>query len=124
MNRMRYKDAVTKVYNEVLAYQEVFAEIGKDTQFSPNQLYNASAFLGEITQIKAELDKMVTFTEGGEVQQKVRVCEKSESLLRLCMHLGLLAVIDLAAYSIYMLHKIADYEVKCEIHRDIAHMYQ
>ena len=75
-------------------------------------------------QTKAELDEIVTSTEGGKVQQKVRVCEKSESLLRLCLLLGLLAVIDLAAYSIYMLHKIADYEVKCEIHRDIAHMYQ
>ena len=47
MNQMRYEDALTKVYNEVLAYQEVFGEIGKDTQFTPNQLYNASAILGE-----------------------------------------------------------------------------
>ena len=43
MNQMRYEDALTKVYNEVLAYQEVFGEIDKDTQFTPNQLYNASA---------------------------------------------------------------------------------
>ena len=48
MNQMRYEDALTKVYNEVLAYHEVFWEIGKDTQFTPNQLYNASAILGEI----------------------------------------------------------------------------
>ena len=111
MNQMRYEDALTKVYNEVLAYQEVFGEIGKDTQFTPNQLYNASAFLDEILQTKAELDDMVTSAEGGKVQQKVRVCEKSESLFRLCLLFGLLVVIALAAYSIFMLHKIADYEV-------------
>ena len=92
-------------------YQEVIAEIGKDTQSSPNQLYNASAFLGEITQTKAELDEMVTSTETGKVQQKVRVCEENENLFRLCLLLGLLVVIALAAYSIYKLHTIADYEV-------------
>ena len=87
-------------------------------------VYLAPHLLGEIVQTKTELDEIVTSTEGGKVQQKVRVSEKSESLFRLCLLLGLLAVIALAAYSIYMLHKIADYEVKCEIHRDIAHMYQ
>ena len=111
MNQMRYKDALTKVYNEVLAYQEVITEIGKDTPSSPNQLYNVSAFLGEITQKKTELDEMVASTGGGKVQQKVRVCEENENLFRLCLLLGLLVVIALAAYSIYMLHKIADYEV-------------
>ena len=111
MNQMRYTDALTKVYNEVLAYQEVITEIGKDTPSSPNQLYNVSAFLGEITQKKTELDEMVASTGGGKVQQKVRVCEENENLFRLCLLLGLLVVIALAAYSIYMLHKIADYEV-------------
>ena len=111
INQMRYKDALTKMYTEVLAYQEVITEISKDTQSSPNQLYNASTFLGEITQTRAELDELVSSTGAGKVQQKVRVCEENENLFRLCLLLGLLVVVALAAYSIYMLHKIADYEV-------------
>ena len=111
MNQMRNKEALTKVYNEVLAYQEVITEVGKDAPSIPNQLYNASAFLGEITQTKLELDEMVASVGAGKVQQKVRVCEENENLFRLSLFIGLLVVVASAAYSIYMLHKIADYEV-------------
>ena len=111
-NQIRYKEALTKVYNEVLAYQEVITEIGKDTHYTPNKLYNASVFFNEITQTRADLDDMVDTTEAGKVQQKVRVCEENENLFRLCLLLGIFVVIALAAYSIYMLHKIADYEVQ------------
>ena len=68
-------------------------------------MYNASAHLAEI---KEEMDKFITSTGP---QQKVRVCEESEDVFRICLLFGLLGVIALAAYSIIMLHKISDYEV-------------
>ena len=71
-------------------------------------MYNASAHLAEI---KEEMDKYITSTGPQQVQQKVRVCEESEDVFRVCLLVGLLGVIALAAYSIIMLHKISDYEV-------------
>ena len=107
----RYRDAVTKLYSEVQNYQKAIYEIdslsttNKRWAIFRNKMYNASAHLAEI---KEEMDKFITSTGP---QQKVRVCEESEDVFRICLLFGLLGVIALAAYSIIMLHKISDYEV-------------
>ena len=117
-NEMKYEDALTKLYNGVLAYQDVIAEIGNNIQSGEprrdhnvlqSRLYDATAFLGEIKQI---MEEFVTSTGTGQVQQRVRVCEENESLFLLCLLLGVLAAIALAVFSIYMLHKKAEYEVR------------
>ena len=120
MNEVRYNEALAKLYNNVLAFQNVVVEIGKDIQSSDpkerdilqNQLYNASAFLDEVKQTKVKLDEKATSSKAGHVQQRVRICEENEIIFQLCLLLGLISVIILAAYSIHRLHKIADYEVR------------
>ena len=120
MAEVRYNDALAKLYNEVLAFQNVVLEIGKDIGSSDprehnilqNQLYNASLFLDEIKQTRVKLDEKATSSKAGRVQQRVRICEENEIMLQLCLLLGLISVIILAAYSIHRLHKIANYEVR------------
>ena len=75
-------------------------------------MYNASAFLDEVKQTKVKLDEKATSSKAGHVQQRVRICEENEIIFQLCLLLGLISVIILAAYSIHRLHKIADYEVR------------
>ena len=115
-NEMKYESALIRLYHGVQAYQYVIVGIDNAIQSGEprkgqstfqSQLYNATAFLGEIRQT---MEKSVTGE--GQVHQKVRVCEDNESLFLLCLLLGLLVAIALAVFSIYMLHRIAEYEVR------------
>ena len=118
-------DAVTKLYSEVQNYQKAIYEIdslsttNKRWAIFRNKMYNASSYLAEV---KEELDKYITSTGPQQVQQKVRVCEESEDVFRVCLLSGLLGVIALAAYSIFMLHKISDYEVGTYMVLDLVSM--
>ena len=121
----RYWNAVTKLYSEVQNYQKAIYEIdslsttNKRWAIFRNKIYNASSYLAEV---KEELDKYITSTGPEQVQQKVRVCEESEDVFRVCLLIGLLGVIALAAYSIFMLHKISDYEVGTYMVLDLVSM--
>ena len=111
-NDMKYESALIRLYHGVQAYQDVIVGIDNAKQSGEprkgqSQLYNATAFLGEIRQSMEE-----SATREGQVRQRVRVCEDNESLFLLCLLLGLLVAILLAVFSIYMLHKIAEYEVR------------
>ena len=113
---MKYESALVKLYHGVQTYQDLIVGIDNANQSGEprkgqstfqSQLYNATAFLGEIRQSMEE-----SVTGEGQVRQRVRVCEDNESLFLLCLLLGLLVAITLAVFSIYMLHRIAEYEVR------------
>ena len=129
LNEIKYKEALEKVFQEVVAFQDVFSEISNDipfsepekcSNFSRDQMYNASAFLSELRQTKTQFDEQSKWS--GSVQQKVRICEDNENIFRLYLLLGLVVIIALAAFSIYTLHKIADYEVVWNIKLHLTHV--
>ena len=70
-----------------------------------------SRYMARIKDSEASLQKILYSAGIGRVQQKIRICENDETPFRLCIFSGLVAVIILAAFAIYRLHKIADYQV-------------
>ena len=119
-NEIRLDDALEQLTDAVLIYQNVVSEIKRDNQsseqgkvhiFFQTKLFDASRFLDQIKQTKAELDELLTSTGAGHIQQKLRVCQEGEGLFRIGLLVGLLVVIALAAYSTFRLHRIADYRV-------------
>ena len=77
------------------------------------KLNSTSTILAEIKHQKGEVEEKLHPFDVRNVQQKIRICEKSdvEMKFRLGVLFGLLVLIALAAYSTYKLHKIADYQV-------------
>ena len=76
-----------------------------------DELNTTSKYLTRIKASEASMNKILYSAGIGRVQQKIRICEDDETPFRLCIFSGLVAVIILAAFAIYRLHKIADYQV-------------
>ena len=119
-NEIRLKDTLEQLTDAVLTYQDVVTDIKKDNLsseqgqvhiFFQTKLFDASGFLEQIKQTKAELDELLTSTGAGHIQQKLRVCQEGEGLFRIGLLVGLVVVVALAAFSTYKLHRIADYQV-------------
>ena len=117
---IRLGDALEQLTDAVLTYQTVVSDIKRDNQsseqgkvhvFFQTKLFDTSRLLDQIKQTRAELDKLLTSTGAGHLQQKLRVCQEGEGLFRIGLLVGLLVVIALAAYSTFRLHRIADYRV-------------
>ena len=117
---VRLGDALDRLTDAVLTYQNVVSDIKRDNQsseqgkvhvFFQTKLFDTSRLLDQIKQTRAELDKLLTSTGAGHLQQKLRVCQEGEGLFRIGLLVGLLVVSALAAYSTFRLHWIADYRV-------------
>ena len=118
---IKIADALSAVEKAVLEYKRILNEVSKDDlrteephnqDFLEDKLNIASEFLTHINSSKAEMDEVLNPAGVGKVQQRIRVCGKNETPLRLGLLSGLLVVLLLAAYATYRLHKIADYRVK------------
>ena len=89
---------------------DVAAEKRENRDFFPKDLINTSTLLGKIEGARRENEKKLRSFGVGETHQKIRTCE-NEIPLRLGILVSLLAIVVLAAYSTYKLHRIADYQV-------------
>ena len=123
-NEIRLQNVLEQLTAAVSTYQNVVSEIkrniqtseqGKTRNFFEKKLFDASAFLDQIMQTKAELDDLVTFTGAGHLRQRLRVCQDSEGYFQIGLLLGLIALVEIAVYSTYKLHERAEYDVKLDV---------
>ena len=108
---LNYQEEYDYIVNSI--DDDLKAERPEWIYFFHNKLNNTATTLEEIKRLKKEVDKKLNSSGVGRVQQKIRICEKSEIeiQLRLAVLSGLLVLVTLAAYSTYRLHRIADYQV-------------
>ena len=111
-NKTRIVEALSAVEMAVLQYKRILTDVDND---NVEELNIASEFLSHVITTKAEIDEALESAGIWKMQQRIRICEENETPLRLGILTGLLVVILLAAYAIYRLHRIADYEVKLPI---------
>ena len=116
----KYSDALSVIKRSLQDFERTIISIDDDMpqnekqdlhEVFQNELNTTSKYLTHIKDTEASLKKILYSAGIGRVQQKIRICEDDETPFRLCILSGLVAIIVLAAYAIYRLHKIADYQV-------------
>ena len=116
----KYSDALSVLKKSLQDFERTIISIDEDVphnekvdlhEIFQDELNTTSRYMAHIKDSEASM-KQILYSAGiGRVQQKIRICEDDETLFRLCIFSGLVAVIILAAFAIYKLHKIADYQV-------------
>ena len=116
----KYSDALSVLKKSLQDFERTIISIDEDLpqnekedlhEIFQDELNTTSRYMARIKDSEASLQKILYSAGIGRVQQKIRICENDETPFRLCIFSGLVAVIILAAFAIYRLHKIADYQV-------------
>ena len=113
---MTHEEGLSKVLADLEEYNRILKNIDNDLNavsiesvLFQNESNNPSIHLDEVKRLKGEVEEKLRFSR--KLQQKVRICEKDETSIRLFILSGLLVVLALAAFATYRLHRIADYQV-------------
>ena len=116
----KYSDALSVLKKSLQDFERTIISIDEDLpqnekedlhEIFQDELNTTSRYMAHVKDSEASLKKILYSAGIGRVQQKIRICEDDETPFRLCIFSGLVAVIILAAFAIYRLHKIADYQV-------------
>ena len=120
-NEMRTANAVSAAKEAVTRYKEALTDFIDDNPeprlqaILRKQLKVTVEYLSQIKSSREEFNETLKSIRKSQFEQKVRICEESETGLRVGLLTGLLLLTTVAFYAICRLHEIADYRVLTNI---------
>ena len=120
-HEMRTANAVSAAKEAVTRYKEALTDFIHDNPeprlqaILKNQFKVTVEYLSQIESSREEFNETLKSIRKSQFEQKVRICEESETGLRVGLLTGLLLLTTVAFYAICRLHEIADYRVLTNI---------
>ena len=120
-HEMRTANAVSAAKEAVTRYKEALTDFIHDNPeprlqaILKNQFKVTVEYLSQIESSREEFNETLKSIRKSQFEQKVRICEETETGLRVGLLTGLLLLTTVAFYAIYRLHEIADYRVLTNI---------